>query len=1132
MKDLLTESMNKKLWGFWRDSHAQRAKIAFSAAMLLLSNSLAIAQQKLDINKKNVPVVEVIQHIRSNSEYSFVFDSDAIKRLKNVSVQLKDATVNQVLDACLSGTNFTYTVDSKTIIIKPKPAPAQMTITVQAAKQVSGTIKGQDGKPLSGVIIHLLGTELKTVTDQTGRFSLAYPQDIQQAKIRVSLIGKKAQEIELKDRKEINVTLADEVQALEDVVVTGIFNKSKATYTGASREISSAELQQFKGRNLFVTLGNIDPAFYVVPNNAQGSNPNLIPDVQLRGTTSLPNITQLQDGTSAALNTPLIILDNFETTMRRMMDLDINEVESISLLKDGAATAMYGSRGANGVIVIVTKPPVPGKLGIYFKTGLNVSLPDLSSYNLLNAREKLELEVRSGYYANTTRSPEQQIQIQQYYNGIKGLVESGVNTDWLAKPLRTGLDQTHNLRLDGGDRLFRFSLSANYNDVQGVMKGSGRKSFNGGLNLSYQYDKVTFRNNTVIGNTHAEESPYGSFNDYARLNPYWSPYDANGNVVRYFAPFDKGYWSGISDNPIANPLYDAQIKNYNRGNTTNITNNFQIDWRPINGLMLRGSLGVMAENRTTDDFKPASHSMFSNYGADDLFLKGRYIYGSGKSFQYTGNFNATYSRLIAEKHSLYFGVNADIAENNNLDYTFKAQGFPDESVDFLGMALQYERGGKPAGNESKTRRIGLLSNANYAYDQRYLLDLTYRLDGASQFGANRRFAPFWSAGLGWNLHNENFVREALPFVDHLKLRGSYGKTGSTQFSAYQAKSVYQYNVNNSYNGMLGAYQESLGNPNLAWQSTDQYNAGLEVEFLKRRFRITGDIYRKSTSNLLSALDLPYSNGFTSYNENIGSLQEDGFELSASAWIIPQSKAAWSWSVTANVAHNIDRITKLSQAMKEANAKLISQGSRSPNKIFMEGASQNTIYVVRSLGIDPSNGKELFLTDKNEITYDWLAKYRVAAGISTPKYRGNFSTLVRYKTFTFNASFGFRAGGQLYNSTLMEKVEFADKYFNVDSRVLYGRWAKPGDQTPFKGLNDNLYNNGSSRFVQNETTLFLQNVTVNYDFVNPQWLQRAKIRTLSIGANTGELFYWSTVRQERGTGYPFTRQVSFNVSVLF
>jgi len=1132
MKDLLTESMNKKLWGFWRDSHAQRAKIAVSAAMLLLSNSLAIAQQRLDINKKNVPVVEVIQHIRSNSEYSFVFDSDAIKRLKNVSVQLKDATVNQVLDACLSGTNFTYTVDSKTIIIKPKPAPTQMTITVQAAKQVSGTVKGQDGKPLSGVIIHLLGTELKTITDQTGRFSLAYPQDTQQAKIRVSLIGKKAQEIDLKDRKEINVTLEDEVQALEDVVVTGIFNKSKATYTGASREISSAELQQFKGRNLFVTLGNIDPAFYVVPNNVQGSNPNLIPDVQLRGTTSLPNITQLQDGTSASLNTPLIILDNFETTMRRMMDLDINEVENISLLRDGAATAMYGSRGANGVIVITTKPPVPGKLSVYYKTGLNFSLPDLSSYNLLNAREKLELEERSGYYAIASRSPLQQIKIEQYHNEVKGLVESGVNTDWLAKPLRTGIDQTHNLRLDGGDRLFRFSLSANYNDVQGVMKGSGRKSFNGGLNLTYQYDKVTFRNNTVIGNTRSEESPYGSFSDYAKLNPYWSPYDANGNIVRYFSPFQEDYWADISKKPFASPFYDASLKNYERGNTTNITNNFQIEFRPVIGLIMRGSLGVMAENRTLDDFKPASHSMFNNYGDDELFLKGRYIYGSGKSFQYTGNFNTTYARLFAEKHSVYVGTNIDIAQNENTSYTFSAQGFPDESVDFLGMALQYERGGKPSGNESKTRRIGVLANANYAYDTRFLLDLTYRLDGASQFGANRRFAPFWSAGIGWNLHNENFVREALSFIEHLKLRGSFGRTGSTQFSAYQAQSVYQYNMSNSYNGMLGAYQQSLGNPDLAWQSTDNYNAGVELKLFKSRLNITGDIYRKSTSNLLSALDLPYSNGFTSYNENIGSLRDDGFELSASTWIIPSNKGPWSWSITANIAHNRDRITKLSKAMKEANAKLISLGAKNPNKIFREGESQNTVYVVRSLGVDPSNGKEIFLTDKDEITYEWNANYRVAAGILTPKYRGNFSTLVRYKSFTFNASFGFRTGGQLYNSTVMDKVEFANKYFNVDSRVLYGRWAKPGDQTPFKGLNDQSLPYSSSRFVQNEKSLFLQNITVNYDIVDRPWLQRAKIRTLSIGANTGESFYLSSIRQERGTGYPFTRQVSFNVSVLF
>lgn len=1132
MKDLLTESMNKKLWGFWRDSHAQRAKIAVSTAMLLLSNSLAIAQQKLDINKKNVPVVEVIQHIRSNSEYSFVFDSDAIKRLKNVSVQLKDATVNQVLDACLSGTNFTYTVDSKTIIIKPKPAPAQMTITVQAAKQVSGTIKGQDGKPLSGVIIHLLGTELKTVTDQTGRFSLAYPQDIQQAKIRVSLIGKKAQEIELKDRKEINVTLEDEVQALEDVVVTGIFNKSKATYTGASKEITAVELEQFKGRNLFVTLGNIDPAFYVVPNNNQGSNPNLIPDVQLRGTSSLPNINQLQDATAANLNAPLVILDNFETTIRRMMDLDVNEVESITLLKDGSATALYGSRGANGVIVIKTKPPVAGKLRLYYKAGINLNLPELSSYNLLNARDKLELERLSGFYGTPSKEPWQQILVTQYYNKVKQNVEEGVDTDWLSKPLRNGVDQNHNVRLDGGDRSFRYSLGATYNDVQGVMKGSGRKNFNGSINLSYEYDKITFRNNTIIGNTRTTESPYGSFADYAKLNPYWSPYDAQGNIVRTFEPYERQYWAGVIKAPYGNPMYDATLNTYENSNTTNISNNFQIEWRPIVGLFVRGGLGLTNENRTSDNFKPANHSMFNEYSADDLFLKGRYIYGSGKGTQYTGSFTTNYSRVFAENHGIYLGVNVEMAQSESVGYTFKAQGFPDESVDFLGMALQYERGGKPDGNESTTRRVGVVSSLNYAFKNKYIFDASYRLDGASQFGANRRFAPFWSTAVAWNAHMEDFMREYLPVVNHLKFRASFGKTGSTQFSAYQSQSVYQYYMSNSYNGMLGAYQYALGNPDLAWQTTDQYNVGLEVQVLKGRVSFTGDMYRKNTNNLLSSLDLPFSNGFTSYNENIGGLREDGFELSTSVWILPNRGANWSWSVTGNVAHNIDRITKLSQAMKDANAKLLKSTSSNPNKIILEGASQNTIYVVRSLGIDPSNGKELFLTDKDEITYDWRADYRVAAGLSTPKYRGNFSTMVRYKTVTFNASFGFRAGGQLYNATLMDKVEFADKYFNVDRRVLTDRWINPGDHVPFRGINNNSVKVGSSRFVQNETSLFLQNINVNYDIRDRNWLKKAGINTLSVGANTGELFYWSSIRQERGTGYPFSRQVALNVSVLF
>jgi len=491
-------------------------------------------------------------------------------------------------------------------------------------------------------------------------------------------------------------------------------------------------------------------------------------------------------------------------------------------------------------------------------------------------------------------------------------------------------------------------------------------------------------------------------------------------------------------------------------------------------------VGIISEVRTSDDFKPAAHSMFNEVENADFALKGRYKYGSGRSFSYTGAFTSNYFKEIAGVHAISVGLNFDMAQQNGYNYMFSAQGFPSDQSDFLPLALRYERDGRPGGSESTTRRVGIVSNVNYSYKYKYIVDLAYRLDGASQFGSNKRFAPFWSAGVAWNLHREDFIKDLLPGVSMFKIRASYGLTGSTQFSAYQSQAIYKYYLDQQYNQWIGSYQESLPNPNLEWQKTGQYNLGVDLNLFKNRWSITGDIYRKYTSNLLSSLDLPFSNGFTSYNENVGSLEEKGFELRSTVFLIPNVNNRWGWSVTGSIAHTQDKITKLSKAMKEANTRLLQNYSSAPNKIILEGESQNMIYVVRSLGIDPSNGKEMFLTKDGESTYQWDFRDRIAGGLGQPKFRGNFSTQLRYKDFYINASFGFRFGGYLYNNTLVDKIENADKYFNVDRRVLTDRWTKPGDVTKFRGLNDASPLSASSRFLQKESTLTLQAISVSYD----------------------------------------------------
>ena len=293
-----------------------------------------------------------------------------------------------------------------------------------------------------------------------------------------SFVGMKTQEVYYKGEKELNVVMEEDVKQMDEVVVTGIFSKSKESYTGAVSVITEKELKSFGNQNILTTLRNIDPSFNILESNEWGSNPNRLPEVQIRGAANMPDVDQLQSDTKAELNTPLIIMDGFEITLERMMDLDDSEVETITLLKDASATAIYGSRGANGVIVITTKEPEPGKLRFSYTGSLNLEVPDLSDYDVLNAREKLDLELRSGYYDNVRA--EKEVALKQKYNEILQQVERGVNTYWLSKPLRVGIGHRHNIKLEGGDPSFRYSATAQYNDVAGVMKESFRRTFNGG----------------------------------------------------------------------------------------------------------------------------------------------------------------------------------------------------------------------------------------------------------------------------------------------------------------------------------------------------------------------------------------------------------------------------------------------------------------------------------------------------------------------------------------------------------------------------------------------------------------------------------------------------------------------------
>ena len=1099
-----------------------KLKLTFIILITAILQAGASSFAQITLNEKGAPLEQVIQKIRKQSGFDFFYSSSLLNNAKPVTLHVENASVEEALKACLVNQAISYTIAQNTIILQPLN---NRPITTSLAIIVSGRVLDENGNPLSGASVKIKGSKTAAIaTGKDGDFRIS--ADSENDIVLITFLGYEPYEVKA-SANPLTIRLKPMANQMKELTITtGIFKKVDQSFTGASSTITAKELSNFSNRNIITALRNMDPSFNVVESNAFGSNPNRLPEIQIRGNSSLPNVTELQDQTRVGLNTPLIILDGFQSTLQKLLDMNENEVESITLLKDAAATAIYGSRGSNGVVVITTKAPMAGKLRLNFRSDVSFEMADLSDYHLLHAREKLELEKRAGYYDNPRA--EMDLPLKRYYNFLLNDVNRGVETDWMAIPLNTAIGQRYNLRLEGGDQTFRYSASAQLNNQPGVMIGSNRKTFNGGITLSYTYKNVLFRNNLQISQGHSKESPYGSFSSFAALNPYWRPYDDKGNVLKFLGDPGNTDYSNFWATLPTNPLYNATLNTFDKSASSEIINNTSVEWTPVKSLILRAQLGLTKNTSQSDVFRPAEHTAFANYSTADFFRKGDYRYGIGNGNSYDASVNLAYSRTFNLKHVLFAGVDYNMRENKSSNYSFLAEGFPNAKFDFISMALQYAKDGKPSGSEALTRSVGLTANTNYTYDNRYFVDGSLRIDGSSQFGINKRMAPFWAVGLGWNMHNEKFLRDN-KIVNRLKIRGSAGITGSQNFNAYQSLSTYQYYTNDRYFNWLGAYLLGLGNDDLQWQQTMKYNIGTDAEFLNRRLKLTADYYVETTNDLVSSISLPASNGFTSYIENVGKLQNKGYEVKLTGFLI--AKPGFTWSVTGAIMHNRNKIVETSTAYEKAQ----SQNKNSAtvvDGIYVKGYSTNTIWAVRSLGIDPSTGKELYLGVDGLPTYTWKASDVVALGSKDPKIAGNFSTYVNYKNFSVNASFGYRFGGEQYNQTLVNKVEGGSYRYNVDQRVYDSRWQYPGDVAAFKGLLITGATNKTSRFIQDENTLQLQNISLQYDFRDTKLMESWKLQGLSVAANMADVFYLSSIKRERGTAYPFSKQFSLTLNVTF
>ncbi|MGM9816211.1 MAG: SusC/RagA family TonB-linked outer membrane protein [Lepagella sp.] len=1014
--------------------------------------------------------------------------------------------------------------------------------------EIKGIVTDTDGEPLIGVTVRSVNSSLGTSTDIDGKYILR-EQSPGMKELIFSYIGMKniTRRIDLHGADPIvcNIVMHPSENMLNEVVVMGMFHRPADSFTGSSSAYDVRTLEESGNANLLTSLKNTDPSFKIDNTLATGSNPNAMPTMQIRGATSL-NLKGDYEGNP---NQPLFILDGFETPIEKLFDMDMSRVASVTVLKDASAKAIYGSKAGNGVIVVETRRPAEGKPRVYYSGTLNVDTPLLNDYNLMDARTKLEFEASHGMYdrASTFATLQERHDLLKSY---RDNIAQGVDTDWLKLATHTGVGTKHSIAIEGGNDHWRYQGGIMYNYLNGVMKGSHRNVGNGNIMASYDNSFIHISNTIDFTYTDAKDSPLGEFSDFVNLNPYLKPYNESGEPDRILAQGEYG-------RPVYNPLYDATLSGVADEKYYELREAINAEWR-ISGLFkLSGNFAYTLKKSNRRDFLPYSHSSLEDPDQEGrYFLKGRYDKSQSSNTTLTGNVGLNYSQSVGP-HLWFVNAIVNLQTESLRRHLFSTKDASSDMPELNNIedAAPWLTEYFYEGTDQTTREIGVIGVGSYSFDNRYLADFSIRESGSSVFGRNNRWGCFWSVGIGWNIHNEKFLDSA-HWIKVLKLRATTGVTGTQAFNPYQARARYIY-LDYLYGGRYGAVLSGLPNDALMWQKIHDTDLGIDAEisyWLNFKF----DYFWQTTDNMLSDITLAPSCGFNTYKANLGQMKNQGFEVSLS--ITPWRNVRSDAWVTLSLSgmHNRNRLTNISNLLETFNksqnrAKTLPLqitdrevtrpdyeadrlAKTTPSTLYYEGCSTTAIWGVRSIGVDPLTGRRIYLDRNDNITYTWNPDDQVIIGDSAPDISGNITLSGGWKGLSAALSFSYSLGGDIYNTTLVNKVENVTGYDNLDRRILES-WQNSGDIAPYRCLtittSDKMeYSRPTSSFVTKNNELVCNSLNLGYEFSKIQALKSLGFRSLKLSIYVNDLFRLSTVKCERGTSYPYARNYSFNIQASF
>ncbi|MDI3321485.1 SusC/RagA family TonB-linked outer membrane protein [Pinibacter soli] len=947
----------------------------------------------------------------------------------------------------------------------------------------------------------------------------------------------------------LTLRLARKEYSFANTYSNGLYERPLEHFSGAATIVDGVELRRLNPVNFADALKICAPSFLVTRGNDNGDDPNITPSTNIRGLYNFPasasvvlypggNNTNLQlnpsvgdfvAGNVANPNQPVVLLDGVQVSLQTVLDMDINRISQVVILKDAAATAVYGVRGGTGVLLVKTKKPEKGMFNVTYSGQVQIATPDLSSYHLMNAADKLQLEQTSGFWGDNAALAQKR----------QAFAQSGRNTNWLAIPTRTGVGSKHYLTVGGGDDDLSYGMDFSYNDVEGVMKGSKRQNINIGGYVGTRIKNFTVNNYLRYTTTNAFNSPYGTLAEYAGLNAFWNPYDS---ITGKFAKvLDEYRYKGDSVR-IYNPAYNGILSTTDKGKYTRFSDQLSLSLNIGRGFKADGYISLSKQADVTDVFLPPGHTAFANYTPELFFLRGMYNQVSSDFSSMEGGLNLNYTKRV-NLHQFYGSAGIMAMQTRSESAGISLVGFTSDKLSALSFGNSYLTS-KPQASLILTRLASAYGNFTYSYDNRYQLEVTGHADQSSQFPQNVT-EPYWSVGASWNLHQERFFH-ANKFVSILRVRGSVGTTGNQFYQSYLSHSTYDYYTDRQYiQGSTGytnvgigqgAYLTAYANNALKVPQTEKQNIGLEAMLFKDRLSIMIDAYKNKSSNIILPVSSPASTGFMnfSYYDNLGAIESKGVEFALNYRVINNIKKGVTWSVSLNGIHNENRVAAISNYIDGLNTnKAVDNTVPQPN--YVVGQSLTGIWAVRSLGIDPATGQEKFLKADGTQTFTWNAADRVLAGDLNPKWRGSFGTSISVKSISAGVYFSYQLGASYYNQTLADYVENADISYNVDERAANNRWTKPGDVALYKALSVNglvtspTY--ATTRFVEKNNSIECAAISLGYKLAE-KISSKIGAKNTMFGFIANNVFQSSTMKAQRGIYYPFQHTYTFSITTSF